>query len=83
MKRHRIEVGTDRMVIVYLVSANGYEQVYTDAAAWREAGWRMLSIDSQVIGFTGKASNVLFDSGSGYATDIRYTILFEKVEPAP
>lgn len=81
MKRHKIDVRPDRMVVVYLVDPNDYLDVYNDAAGWREAGWRMLSIDSQVIGFTGGASNVLWDSGSGYATEIRYTVLYEKVEP--
>lgn len=83
MKRHKIDVRPDRMVVVYVVDPDDYLDVYNDAAGWREGGWRMLSIDSQVIGFTGGASNVLWDSGSGYATKVRYTVLFERVEPLP
>ena len=83
MHRHKVTVGPDRVVVVYDVKPDDYLDVYNDAAGMRDAGWRMQSIDSQVIRFTGTAANVLFDSGGGYATEVRYTVLYEQVDPAP
>ena len=77
---HSIEVRPDRIVVVYDVAPEGYMEVYSDAATRRLRGWRMLSIDSQVLGFTGSAGNLLFNTGGGSATEVRYTVLYEKVD---
>ena len=43
----------------------------------------MLSVDSQVIGFTGSAGNLIFNTGGGSATEVRYTVLYERLEDGP
>jgi len=67
---HSIEIRPDRIVVV------------CDAAAERRLrGWRMVSSDSQVLGFTGSAGNLLFNTGGGNAIERRYTVLYEQAEP--
>lgn len=77
---HSIEVRPDRIVVVYDVAPKDYMEVYDDAATRRLSGWRMLSIDSQALGFMGSAGNLLFNTGGGSATEVRYTVLYEQLD---
>ena len=72
------KIGDDRIVVIHDVGPNDYMEVLRDAANRRTEGWRMLSLDSLLTGFTGSAGNVLFNTGGGGATEVRYSVLFER-----
>jgi len=68
------------MIVVYEVAAEDYMEVFNDAAARRDHGWRMLSVDSLAVRTQGAAFAMF--TGNSHALDVRYTVLYEKVEPA-
>ena len=76
---HTIRVGDDRIVVDHEVHPNDRMPVWNDAAARRLEGWRMLSVDTLVTGYTGSAAQLLLDTGGGSATAVRYTVLYERV----
>ena len=77
------EIAPDRLVVIHELAPDGYPEMLDDAVMRRGQGWRLLSIDSAVVGFTGSAGNLLFNTGGGGATEVRYTLLYEKVIDAP
>ena len=76
------EIAPDRLVVIHELGTQSYPEVLDDAVMRRAQGWRLLTIDSAVIGFTGSAGNLFFNTGGGGATEVRYTVLFEKVVDA-
>ncbi|MFN8622320.1 MAG: hypothetical protein U0869_16430 [Chloroflexota bacterium] len=84
MKRHRIDVFPDRLVMEYLLTPDEVMQVFTHVGELRAEGWRMLSLDSQTVTLTDRGDWwVWIKLRKSDATHLRYTILFERVDDAP
>ncbi len=87
MKRSEHAAGVGQWIVIYVSADIGgpvdpnaeMAEIAQDAASWAEKGFRIVSTAAVPMRYSGTASNVFFQTGGGFETQIAIVVVYSNL----